>query len=62
MTLDSDTHFLESEAYLNLSVRTQATFASRRKEIYLLFEAYLKMKRDRREYDAADRLVLVPSR
>jgi hypothetical protein len=55
MTLDSDTHFLDSEAYLNLSARTQATFASRRKEIYLLFEAYLKMKRDRREYDAADR-------
>ncbi|KAF8261742.1 hypothetical protein EI94DRAFT_1745299 [Lactarius quietus] len=55
MTLDSETHFLDYEAYLNLSARTQATFASRRKEIYSIFETYLKMKRDRREYDAADR-------
>jgi hypothetical protein len=59
MTLDSDTHFLDYETYLNLSARTQATFAGRRKEIYALFESYLKMKRNRREYDAADRLVLV---
>ena len=62
MTLDSETHFLDYETYLNLSARTQATFSSRRKEIYALFEAYLKMKRDRREYDAADRLVLMSSR
>jgi hypothetical protein len=62
MTLDSETHFLDSETYLNLSARTQATFASRRKEIYVLFETYLKMKRDRREYDAADRLVLMSPR
>jgi len=62
MTLDSETHFLDSDAYLNLSARTQATFASRRKEIYALFETYLKMKRDRREYDAADRLALLSSR
>ncbi|KAI9436974.1 hypothetical protein H4582DRAFT_1853973 [Lactarius indigo] len=55
MTLDSETHFLDYETYLNLSSRTQATFASKRKEIYALFETYLKMKRDRREYDAADR-------
>lgn len=55
MTLDSETHFLDYETYLKLSARTQAMFASRRKEIYALFEAYLKMKRDRREYDAADR-------
>lgn len=60
MTLDSESHFLDYETYLNLSARTQATFASRRKEIYTLFESYLKMKRNRREYDAADRLVLIP--
>jgi hypothetical protein len=59
MTLDSKTHFLDYETYVNLSARTQATFASRRKEIYTLFESYLKMKRNRREYDAADRFVLV---
>ena len=61
MTLDSETHFLDCDTYLNLSARTQATFASKRKEIYILFETYLKMKRVRREYDAADRLVLMSS-
>ncbi|KAH8984683.1 hypothetical protein EDB92DRAFT_2117026 [Lactarius akahatsu] len=55
MTLESETHFLDYETYVNLSARTQATFASRRKDIYILFETYLKMKRNRREYDAADR-------
>ncbi|KAH9172883.1 hypothetical protein EDB89DRAFT_1962838 [Lactarius sanguifluus] len=55
MTLDSETHFLDYETYVNLSARTQATFASKRKDIYILFETYLKMKRNRREYDAADR-------
>jgi hypothetical protein len=55
MALDSESHFLDYDTYVNLSSRTQATFASRRKEIYALFEVYLKMKRDRREYDAADR-------
>ncbi|KAH9971205.1 hypothetical protein BGW80DRAFT_1322645 [Lactifluus volemus] len=55
MTLDSESHFLDYETYLNLSSRTQATFACKRKEIYALFEAYLRMKCDRREYDAADR-------
>jgi hypothetical protein len=54
-TLTSEKHFLDYDTYLNLSVRTQATFASKRKEIYSLFEAYMKMKRDRKEYDAADR-------
>ncbi|KAI9510704.1 hypothetical protein F5148DRAFT_976352 [Russula earlei] len=55
MTLDLGEHFLDYGTYLNLSARTQATFASKRKEIYALFEIYQKMKRDRREYDAADR-------
>ena len=55
MTLTSENHFLDYETYLNLSARTQATFSSKRKEIYALFEAYLRMKRDHGEYDAADR-------
>ncbi|KAH9992492.1 hypothetical protein BJV74DRAFT_397873 [Russula compacta] len=54
-TLNSDNHFLDYDTYSNLSTRTQATFASKRKEIYALFEIYLKMKRERGEYDAADR-------
>ena len=56
-TLTSENYFLDYDTYLNFSARTQATFASKRKEIYALFEAYLKMKRDRGEYDAADRCV-----
>ncbi|KAI0286423.1 hypothetical protein BC826DRAFT_1108859 [Russula brevipes] len=54
-TLNSENHFLDYDTYSNLSARTQATFAGKRKEIYALFEAYRKMKRKRQEYDAADR-------
>jgi hypothetical protein len=54
-TLDSESHFLDRDTYSNLSARTQATFASKRSEIYSLFEIYMKKKRERREYDAADR-------
>jgi hypothetical protein len=55
MTLTLENHLLDYDTYSNLSSRTQATFAVKRKEIYTLFETYLKMKRDRKEYDAADR-------
>jgi hypothetical protein len=55
MTLTLQNHLLDYDTYSNLSSRTQATFAAKRKEIYTLFETYLKMKRDRKEYDAADR-------
>jgi len=48
-------YFLDYDTYSNLSARTQATFASKRNEIYSLFEVYMKKKRERREYDAADR-------
>lgn len=54
-TLDSENHFLDYDTYSNLSERTQATFARKRNEIYSLFEIYVKKKRERREYDAADR-------
>lgn len=43
------------ESYCKLSHRTQATFASQRENIYRLFQAYLKKKKERRDYDAADR-------
>lgn len=55
ITLNSENHFLDYETYSNLSERTQATFARKRSEIYSLFEIYMKKKRERREYDAADR-------
>ena len=54
-TLDSESHFLDHDTYSNLSARTQATFASKRNEVYSLFKIYVKKKRERREYDAADR-------
>jgi hypothetical protein len=54
-TLNSENRFLDYDTYSKLSARTQATFASKRNEIYSLFEIYMKKKRERREYDAADR-------
>ena len=56
-TIDSENHFLDYDTYSNLSTRTQATFARKRNEIYSLFEIYSKKKRERKEYDAADRYV-----
>ncbi|KAH9921295.1 uncharacterized protein B0H18DRAFT_880310 [Fomitopsis serialis] len=53
--LSSTKGFLMKDAYFNLSHRTQGTFANHRETIYKLFAAYMKRKRERREYDAADR-------
>ena len=46
---------LSQEAYKLLSVRSQGTFSHRRDDIYNLFTAYTKLKRQRQDYDAADR-------
>lgn len=46
---------LDRETYRSLSHRTQGTFAHKRDEIYDLFMAYTKLKRQRQDYDAADR-------
>ncbi|KAI0042885.1 hypothetical protein FA95DRAFT_1609833 [Auriscalpium vulgare] len=54
-TIDAPKPFLDRDTYMALSVRAQSTFASKRSEIYNLFEAYLKIKRERGDYDAADR-------
>jgi hypothetical protein len=53
--LASAEHFLSKDAYNALSHRSQSTFASHRGTIYSIFEAYLGMKRQRGDYDAADR-------
>ncbi|KAI0641201.1 hypothetical protein C8Q79DRAFT_992409 [Trametes meyenii] len=53
--LDHPEGYLDRDTYLQLSHRTQATFASQRENIYKLFKAYLKRKRERGDYDAADR-------
>lgn len=49
--------YLDKIAYCKLSHRTQATFANQRENIYKLFQAYLKRKKERGDYDAADRYV-----
>lgn len=49
--------YLDREQYLQVSHRQQGTFSSRREAVYALFQAYLKMKQERREWDAADRYV-----
>ncbi|KAH9931251.1 uncharacterized protein B0H18DRAFT_929734 [Fomitopsis serialis] len=54
-SLTSEHGFLDKPSYLSLSHRTQATFANQRNVIYDLFLAYLKQKRRRGEWDAADR-------
>ena len=47
---------LDRETYKSLSnVRSRATFFHKRDEIYDLFMAYTKLKRQRQDYDAADR-------
>jgi len=46
---------LDRESYKLLSVRGQGTFSHRRDDIYDLFVGYTKLKRQRRNYDAADR-------
>jgi hypothetical protein len=46
---------VDRETYQRLSLRTQATFASRRGVVYDLFQAYVKRKRELRTYDVADR-------
>lgn len=46
---------LDRESYRLLSSRSQATFSNKRDDIYDLFIAYQKEKRQRWDYDAADR-------
>ena len=55
-TLTSTNRFLDQHAYEALSPRTQPAFASQRNAIYTIFEMYLSLKRDRGDFDAADRL------
>ena len=46
---------LDRESYKSLSVRSQGTFSHRRDDVYDLFIEYTRLKRQRQEYDAADR-------
>ena len=60
MSLQSEEGFMDREVYVNLSTRQQGTFAGRREIVYTLFEAYTKRRRERREWDAADRYICLP--
>ena len=55
----AETSYLSRDAYTRLSERTQFTFATQRGRIYDIFESYQKLKTQNRDYDTADRLVLI---
>ncbi|KAI9567008.1 P-loop containing nucleoside triphosphate hydrolase protein [Boletus coccyginus] len=47
--------FLDNKAYRSLSARSNPTFAKQRRALYAIFEAYCKLKNERRHHDVADR-------
>jgi hypothetical protein len=57
MTLGTPNGYLDRQAYMKLSHRTNPTFANSRDRIYSLFELYLARKRETAAYDVADRFV-----
>ena len=57
LALDKEEGYLDQATYHSLSHRTQGTFANQREGIYTLFKAYMKRKKERSDYDAADRQV-----
>jgi len=54
-TIGTEHRCLDLESYKLLSVRSQGTFSHKRDDIYALFQAYTQLKRQRQDYDAADR-------
>lgn len=54
-SIKTEKGFLDRDTYINLSDRSRATFATRREEMYSIFQAYNKRKQECREWDAADR-------
>ena len=54
-TIGTKLRCLSRESYKLLSVRSQGTFSHKRDDIYDLFLAYTGLKKQRRDYDAADR-------
>jgi hypothetical protein len=46
---------MDRNTYEALSHRAQWAFSNRRAALYSIFESYVQQKKDRREYDAADR-------
>ncbi|KZP30397.1 hypothetical protein FIBSPDRAFT_1038357 [Athelia psychrophila] len=53
--LTSPDRFLNKQDYINLSHRTQSTFALQRETVYDIFQAYMKQKKILGHRDSADR-------
>lgn len=53
--LTSPDRFLNKQDYINLSHRTQSTFALQRETVYDIFQAYMKQKKTLGHRDSADR-------
>jgi len=54
-SLSHENRFLDRPTYENLSHRAQYAFANQRDIVYSIFQAYIKQKRLRGDFDAADR-------
>lgn len=52
---------VDRETYLSLSGRAQATFVGQRDAVYDCYERYEKKKKQRGDYDAADRYIMLCS-
>ena len=59
-TIEAKHRCLDRISYKLLSARSHGTFPHRRDDIYDLFVAYTKLKRQRQDYDAADRCYIFP--
>jgi len=54
-TIGTDLRCLDRGAYESLNVQGQGNFSHKRHEIYHLFLAYMRLKQQRWDHDAADR-------
>ena len=53
--LSCEARYVGAKGYRKLSHRRQNVFSTKSDKLYKLFEAYLKLKRARGEFDSADR-------
>ena len=54
-TIGTRNRCLDQESYKSLSFRNQGILSHQRDDIYQLFMAYTKLKKEYQDYDAADR-------
>ena len=53
--LHYETCYVDAKAYGELSHRRHHVFSTNREKLYALFQAYMKVKKTRGEFDTADR-------